>query len=460
MVERVRNAIAISTQWTGVFSRIMQFPECRLHPPDDPTPVAAWREQLAGLLAAKQWSAAREVSRLAVEAHPSSPDLLVSAAMALMKLDRAAEAEQYVLKAAALLPASPVVWNNLGLALRNQNRVSEALGCFEKALRLRPDWERAHYDRAYSLLLTGDYDHGFEEYEHRWGANELVRPGENDPGMRRRLWRGEDPKGKRVLVYSEQGLGDTVQFGRYVALLQARGAEVVLEVQAALRQLMTGMRPECEIGNGEVASLAWDFHCPMMTLPLSFGTTLATIPPPAVFHVPEAIRCKWKDRITETDELTVGLVWAGNPENPMDDRRSTTLSALRPVLGTGVLGEGTRFFSFQVGERAAELQADPYRGLICDLSCELSEATDTAAALLRMDLVITVDTFVAHLAASLGVTVWLLLPFAPDWRWLLGRDDSPWYPSMRLFRPRAAGDWTGVAELVHAALHTFCLKRE
>ncbi len=412
----------------------------------------SWKDKLLRLMESGAHGEAWAVCQRAIAQHPDSPELLVSAATVLMKLDQAAEAERYVAKAAALRPHSPVIWNNLGLALRNQNRLAESLECFERALRLDPDWARAHYDRAFSLLLAGDYGQGFREYEHRWRANDLERPGDSEPEMRRRLWSGEDPKGKRILLYAEQGLGDTIQFVRYVAPLQARGAHVALDVQPELRGLVRWLLPECEVGDGD-ATAAFDLHCSLMTLPLNFLTTPETIPPPAVFLFPEAMRTKWKAKTFSGDQLKVGLVWAGSPENPMDDRRSTHLAAFEPILSDDVLRKKARFFSFQVGSRAPEIAQARYRGTIYDLNPELNAATETAAALAQMDLVIAVDTFVAHLAASLGVTVWLLLPFAPDWRWLLEREDSPWYPSIRLFRQSVAGDWAGVIARVRDALN-------
>lgn len=391
------------------------------------------------------------VCQRALAEHPRSPELLVSAAAVSMKLERAGEAERYVARAAALRPKSPVVWNNLGLALRNQNRIPESLECFERAIKLDPNWARAHYDRAFAFLLTGDYAQGFVEYEYRWQANGVERPGENEPAMRERLWKGEEPKAKRILLYAEQGLGDTIQFVRYVAPLQARGAEVVLEVQPMLRGLMQWLRPPCKVGDAETLPV-FDLHCPLMTLPWVFGTSMETIPAPARFAVPEEMRDKWRAKIPARNQLNVGLVWAGSSENPMDDRRSTHLREFEPFLKDATLQDSVRFFSLQVGARTEEREAAPNGDLIYDLCPELTDARETAAALLQMDVVIAVDTFVAHLAASLGVRVWMMLAFAPDWRWLLDREDSPWYPTVRLFRQSAAGDWAGVAVRVRNEL--------
>jgi len=408
-----------------------------------------WNNMAWELMRRDAHDRAWEMCQRGLAGYPDAPALLVSAAAVLMRLGRAADAEEYVQRAAVLQPDSAVIWNNLGLSLRNQNRIPESLRCFEKALSLAPDWARAHYDRAFSLLISGDYLQGFEEYEHRWEANEVERPGDKDPVMRARLWRDQNPENKRILLYAEQGLGDAIQFLRYLALVKARGAEVVLELQPTLRGFACWLNPRCEVGNGDVSE-PFDLHCPLMSLPLVFGTTPETIPEPAIFSIDPETQRKWQTRIPRGSETNVGLVWAGNPENPMDDRRSTHLRIFEPLVRQSKV----RFFSFQVGSRATEIDEAPYRALIEDLRPELTAITETAGALMQMDLVITVDTMVAHLAATLGVTVWLLLPFAPDWRWLLGRDDSAWYPSIRLFRQRSEGDWAGVVATVRDALTT------
>lgn len=414
-------------------------------------PAGYWQDKISELLHSNAYDQAWALCQQALGRHPRSPALLVSAASVLMKVDQPAEAERYMAQAAALLPDSAVVWNNLGLTLRNQNRIPESLRCFDRAIALDPKFARARYDKAFSLLLSGEFDQGFREYEHRWEANGKPRPGDNDPEMRARLWNGENPAGRRILVYGEQGLGDTIQFVRYSSLLQARGAKVVLEVHPTLRELMRWLRPECEVGSGDGLT-AFDVHCPMMTLPLLFRTTPDTIPPPAIFHVPNATRTKWKAKIPFDNRQTVGLVWAGTPENPMDDRRSTHLQTFEKILNDPTLQKAVQYISFQLGTRTAELYASPHLNEVFSLAPELTDATETAAALLCMDLVIAVDTFVAHLAASLGIPVWLMLAFAPDWRWFLDREDSPWYPSIRLFRQTAPGDWPGVVERVRVAL--------
>jgi hypothetical protein len=410
------------------------------------------------LMAESKYDEAWTVCHRALTDFPQSAELLVSAAALRMRQDRAAEAEKFTERALAIKPDSSILWNNLGLALRNQNRLAESLDCFERAIslaRTTGEAARAHYDRAFALLLGGSYREGFRDYEHRWRANGMERPGDRESEMLQRLWRGENIVGRRILIYSEQGLGDTIQFVRYAALLIAQGAHVILEVQPVLRGLMGWLQPECEVGSGEGAA-RFDYHCSMMTLPLNFETTLETVPPPAILSIPSEMLAKWQAKIVADGHFKVGLVWAGSPENPMDDRRSARLAALHLLLSDPDCRKSVRFFSFQVGPRAADLDRDPYRDTLRDLSADLIAATETAAALKQMNLVITVDTFVAHLAATLGIKVWVLLAFSPDWRWLLEREKSPWYSSVRLFRQSAAGDWEGVVERVCDALGREC----
>jgi hypothetical protein len=364
-----------------------------------------------------------------------------------MRLERYAEAEVYLARAAALRPESAIAWDNLGCCRRDRNHLADSLQCFDQALALDPASARAHYDRALALLALGRYGEGFIEYEYRWQAAQLKRPGDSDAALRERLWCGGEIAGQRILLYAEQGLGDAIQFLRYVRLVQARGAEVVLEVQPALRPLARCLQPACELGPGD-ASCAFDVHCPLLTLPLVFDTSLASVPAPAVFAVPADVHSRWRERLPAGDRLRVGLAWAGNPANPIDYRRSTHLRTFEPLLADPRL----RCFSLQVGPRSEEAAAAVERGLLTDLAPALTGLTETAAALLEMDVVVTVESLIAHLAASLGREVWIPLPFAADWRWLVGRDDSPWYPGARLFRQTVPGDWSGPVERIGRAL--------
>ncbi len=260
------------------------------------------------------------------------------------------------------------------------------------------------------------------------------------------LWRGGDLNGTRILLHAEQGLGDSLQFLRYVPLVQASGGRVLLDVPLALRRLageLPGLEALTATGEG-LGSFEW--QCPFMSLPLGFATVMDTIPAQVPYlRVPEEARQKaavrnWPER------LRVGVVWSGNPRYSDDQARSVPLPLLAPLFGM----EGMRWFSLQLGaaaEQLAGMQAE-----VVDLRDGIADMADTAALVERLDLVIAVDTAVAHLAGALGRPVWVLLPFAPDWRWLLEREDSPWYPSARLFRQPRPGDWGSVMERVGAEL--------
>jgi hypothetical protein len=301
-----------------------------------------------------------------------------------------------------------------------------------------PPDARQRYQDAITALSAGHYAEGFAAYDARWEAAGIPRPAKTDAAIVGPEWRGSRLTGKRILLHSEQGIGDSIQFLRFVPRVQAMGPEIVLEVRPALRDLVRSLHPSCTVGNG-VPQGRYDLHCSLMSLPAVFGTTIDSVPPPAEFHLPAAACERWQGRIPQSGRRNVGLVWTGNAEYSEDARRSMAFERLLPLLKTN---KSAHFFSFQLG---------PYAGSglkIVDLAPQLTSFVETAAALLQMQLVITVDTALAHLAGSLGLPVWLLLPFAPSWRWMLDRSDSPWYPTMRLFRQTARGDWDSVIRQV------------
>jgi hypothetical protein len=259
--------------------------------------------------------------------------------------------------------------------------------------------------------------------------------------------------GKTVLIYADEGLGDVIQFARYVPLLAARGARTILVVDPPLQTLIADVAGVTACLAKPIQSWrslpAFDLHCPFGSLPLAFKTRLDTIPaadswlpPPATDRI-----STWEKRLGVRDRLRVGLVWSGNPKHPNDHNRSLPLAALSPLLGVDAT-----FVSLQKNPRPADQKLLAEREHIVDLTAQFTDLADTAALIACLDLVITVDTSVAHLAATLGRPTWLLLPYTPDWRWLLDRDDTPWYPGMRLFRQKTAGDTTEVIDRVRAEL--------
>jgi tetratricopeptide (TPR) repeat protein len=370
------------------------------------------------------------------------PDAHNNLGAALAKLDRSLEAEALHRRALVLRPDFADAHYNLGVSLQDQGRFDEALASYNEAARLEPDLVDARWNRAYVLLLMGNYTEGWREHEWRW-----KRKQQPPRSFSRPLWHGEDISGRTILLHAEQGVGDAFQFLRYVPLVAARAGKIIVQVQRPLQRLVAATLGNCVQVCVEGDMLpAFDLHCPLLSLPLAFATTVETIPPPLRYTVGADIAARWRERIDRTG-CNVGLVWAGNPQHSNDRNRSIPFERLRPLFDAPRL----TWFSLQVGERADHL-ARPPAGTAIDLSDQLTDFVETAAAIANLDLVIAADTAVAHLAGSLGKPVWVMLPFVPDWRWLLARDDSPWYPTARLFRQPNPRDWPAVIERIRMAL--------
>ena len=346
-------------------------------------------------------------------------------------------------RALAAEPHNSEAYSNLGGVLDLQGKLTESMAAYDRALALKPDFPVALFNRSLLRLRKGDLALGLPDYEHRWYLNkrrDFTQP----------QWRGQPLEGARILLYPEQGLGDTVQFLRYVPLVQAAGGQVILEVQPQMRRLVAQMPDLAQIVCSGEPLPQFDWHCPLMSLPLAFGTTLDTIPATVPYlTVPqEADTAHLPDR---GDGLRVGIVWAGSPGHLRDRFRSVPLELLKPLFDL----EEVQFYSLQMGPAAEELSKADISLEVIDLAPRIEDMADTAALIAHLDLIIAVDTAVAHLAGALGKRVWVMLPLVPDWRWLLDREDSPWYPTMRLFRQSTLGDWASVVEAVRSALqHT------
>ena len=366
--------------------------------------------------------------------------------LALSALDRHEEAIPYYRKALAFKPDLVEAHNNLGNALDALNRHAEAMASYRRALAVDPDNVGAHQNLSLALLASGDLERGWKEYEWRWATKDNSRMGD----FVQPLWRGaEDPSGRTILLHSEQGFGDTLQFVRYAPLLAARGARVVLQVQPPLMALMEGLTGvDVIVAQGD-ALPAFDFHCPLLNLPLAFGTTLQSIPAQTPYLHATADRiAKWQALLGERAGPRIGLAWSGNRNQKNDHNRSIALARLLPLLSV----PGVRFVSLQKDLRAGEAEVLGDRSAIAHIGDQLDDFADTAAVVSLLDLVISVDSAVAHLAGALRQPLWVLLPFAAGWRWLLDREDSPWYPGARLFRQPHTGDWDSVIARVREEL--------
>ena len=349
-------------------------------------------------------------------------------------------------RAAELDPRSASIRSNLAVALQEAGRLAEALAEFDRAIELDPGYPEAHYNRGLALLAHGDYGRGWPELEWRARCREFAERNLVVPGLA--PWQGEALAGKTLHVRLEQGHGDTLQFVRFLPALADRGARVVMEAGAELAEVVATVDPRIAIVEPGAFPAGIDFYVNLMSVPRWLEVRPEAIPHPPPYLAAEASKVRqWRERLGGGPGRTVGLVWGGNPKHHNDRNRSCPLRTLAPLLDAG----GCRWFSLQVGPRARELAelGDPR---LVDLGAGLRSYADTAAAVSALDLVISVDTSVVHLAGALARPAWVLLPHAPDWRWLLGRTDSPWYPSLRLFRQPAAGDWPAVVAEVRAAL--------
>jgi Tfp pilus assembly protein PilF len=398
-------------------------------------PMHGDAHNLLGCIAGAKGELERAVRHLkrAIEINATIPEYHCNLGETYRGLGRSHDAVACFQHALRMKPEMMESHNNLGIALQDLCRIDEALVHYRRAVELKPDYVEARWNQALCLLLAGRYREGFQEYEWRWKAKSLpaIRELYRDPS-----WRGEPLRQGLLMLHTEQGMGDSLQFARFVPMA-AKFGRVMVEVEAPLAPLFRRL-PGIEqvIIKGEPIP-RFSRHCPLMSLPRALDIGLDNLPAevPYLSAPPEAIE-RWSGRLGSRPGLRVGLTWRGRPEHRNDRHRSM---------------KGVSFFGIQKEAPGAE-----WAPLRQALSIEMLDGLDdygiTAGALMALDLVITVDTSVAHLAGALGRPVWLLLPYSPDWRWLLDRSDSPWYPTMRIFRQRTGGDWTSLVATVREAL--------
>lgn len=359
---------------------------------------------------------------------------------------RLTESEACHRQALEIDPENVAALTNLGSALHDQGRIDEAAACYQRALEIKPDFAQAQWNASMVKLLSGDFAEGWKQYEWRWKTDAFAATKRHfiEP-----QWLGrQDLRGKTVLLHAEQGLGDTIQFCRYASMVAACGAKVILQVPRALKSLLAGLAGVTHLIADDEAVPPFDFHSPLLSLPLAFGTDLSSIPADIPYlSAQPSLAAAWRKRLPDTDARRIGVAWSGNPSHRRDDKRSIALIGF-----TGIFDLQSQFFCLQKEVRASDLAALHARNDVRFFGDELRDFAQTAALIDTMDLVIAVDTAVAHLAAAMGKPVWILLPFQSDWRWLRERTDSPWYPGARLFRQPAAGDWKSVIDEVRRAL--------
>jgi Flp pilus assembly protein TadD len=385
----------------------------------------------------------------ALELNPRSAEAHYCMGLVQEKTGQMDQAAALYREATRLRPDFPEAHMNLGVALERQGRYEQSLAQLEEAIRLRGDYALARMNRAVALLRLGDYRQGWQEYEWRFGVRDFALPATQPP---RPVWDGSEPAGRTILVRAEQGMGDTLQFARYIPLLIARGARVFLETQPPLKPLLAGIYGLSGATVQGEAPPPHDVQIAMMSLPRIFGTELATVPALVPYLTPDPARVSaWSGRFAGETGLKVGLVWAGNPGFPGDALRSLDFAVYAPLAQA----PGVVFYSLQKGEAAAQAKNPPPGMRLIDLGPDLNDFADTAAALAHLDLLISVDTSIVHLAGAMARPVWTLVPFVPDFRWLLKREDSPWYPTMRLFRQGSANDWAGVIGRIAEALKEY-----
>jgi tetratricopeptide (TPR) repeat protein len=393
----------------------------------------------------KDFDGAIGAHRKAIAAKPDFTEAHSNLGNALHALRRFDEAVAAYRRAIELNPNFADAWANLGTTLHHAGDFEEARGALRRAIALAPGHANAHSGLGILLLMYGDLAEGWDEYE--WRLRSSERKG---PRFPEKPWQGESLAGKHIYVQAEQGFGDSLHFARYMPLLAAHAGKVTLRVHQQIVTLLRESLPGIAVLGDRGDPAPYECDAVLLSLPRLLKTRLETIPAGVPYLRPPAQTAQhWNARLGKMDGLKVGIAWAGNPEHVNDTRRSLDLSILEPLFAV----RGTTFVNLQVGPRAAELKKlKKVQPAIEDISSELTDFADTAGAIAALDLVITVDTSVAHLAGALGKPAWVLLPWVTDWRWMLEREDSPWYPTMRLFRQKRDTNWTKIIARVEKEL--------
>lgn len=398
------------------------------------------------------WPAAQRALENAIALQPAATESRNNLGNLLLAQGRYEQAIDQFRQALALAPQNYAAALNLGNAYSRLGDTEQAIVYYDQALALQPQNAEAQWGRALAYLLQGDLERGWEGYEWRFQFQHAYPHRYQKP-----YWDGREFCGQRLLIYDEIGYGDVFQFSRYLPMVKALGGTVLFEVKPGLLPIMRSLRGVDswrERGTQPVEDADFDMHFPLESLPGLFGTTLQTIPQigPYLFADPVR-RAHWAAEFPSATRLKVGIVWAGNPHSAYDAERSCPLALWTSLLAS----PGCDFYSLQVGSAQQQLQAVPVS--LAAFGNKLYDFGETAAAIAHLDLIITVETALAHLAGAMGIPTWVLLPKVPAWRWLRERSDTPWYPNMHLFRQTVAGDWTSVLAGVEQALAQYAKVR-
>ncbi len=375
---------------------------------------------------------------------PDSAATLNNIGTALANVGEFDEAEVCCKRAIELAPKIAETYVALGHTYHRMGRHQEAMRQYERALAIDPHNPRALANRAVTYLLMGRYEEGWRDHDLMPGLPQVSKKFVSDSSP---AWRGEPLGGKRLLIHTDQGLGDTLMFCRYLPLVQDYGGHVIFQCQPETHSLLHQFAGVTLVSTDEPLP-EHDLQCWLMSLPHYFGTTLKTLPVAVNYlRVDPKKAADWRERLPKNDQLKIGVVWAGNPRHTNDANRSIPFAIFRELLNV----EGVTFVNLQKGKGAEQARDMPGENWV-DPAAELKDFADTAAIVSNLDLVITVDTAVAHLAGAIGQKTWVLLPYVPDFRWLLDRDESPWYPSIKLFRQEKVAQWPNVIQNVISEL--------
>lgn len=387
----------------------------------------------------------------AIRIETGNPKFYNNLGIVLGRMGRNEEAICYFDAFITMRPNAAEGYNNKANVLKALARYKDAIAFYDKALAIDPNIFMGKANKAISHLVLGEWEAGWENFEDR-------KPGNKPPEGHRfdvaKRWHGQTDTNATIIIYNEQGLGDSIQFARYIPQVRERLGRVILQIQPALKALFNANWPDLEtISPDDEALPAHDFQCPLMSLPYVFKTRVDNVPAAAGYmKAPESKVTAWKSKLSHTGKRKIGLVWAGNPDHLNDHIRSIPLKLLEPVLSMDQFD----FYSLQKGDAAVAQLADLPKSITVEsLGNQLNDFTDTAGLLMNLDLLICVDTSVLHLAGALGVPTWGLFQYDPDWRWLLERTDTPWYTSMRLFRQKSYGNWPNVVKELRDALKSF-----